>query len=435
MGFGMQWYVIAYNVLIDLLRNPSTVIAIVAFIGLVLQRKTINEIISGTLRAFLSVIILIIGATAVVNALAGLDTIFGYAYGFRGIYEYEEVAIGYAMARLGAEIGGILGLGFFIHLIIVRIIPTKYKAFKQVFLTGHHLWLYAGFLALILYGAGITGWQAIIIGGIMAGITYTIVQAAVWPFIEKVTDGRWGFAHGQWFGIIIAGLTAKYLGNPEQDTEKIKLPASIEFLKQPALIAAIIMVIVWIVAVLSVPAEWFYETFDPGMNRFVWAIIQGMWFGAGVEVILTGVRMLIGEILPAFKGISDKLIPESIPGLDCPTIYPLAPVSLMLGVLIMSIMSIVWTFVQISLGLSVVVLPSAIVMFFVGASTGVVANKHGGLRGVIIASIVASIYWMWGPLLSWYIYPYEALNLPSIAMWFDPMILLWWLLLRPFAIS
>jgi len=420
----------ALSIIFDLLRQPATVIAIVAFIGLVVQRKTFNEIVTGTFRAFMSVVILISGATVVVGALSGLDVIFGAAYGFRGIYEYEEVAISKAMAVLGFEIGGILGLGFLVHVLIVAAFPRKYKAFKQVFLTGHMLWLYAGFIALILYGAGITGITAVIVGGIMAGITYTLVQAAVWPFIEPITEGRWGFAHGQWFGIIVAGITAKYLGNPERDTEQLKLPEYLEFMKQPGIIAAIIMITIWIIAVLSVGPEFVYEHFNPGMNYIIWAIMQGITFGAGVEIILFGVRMLVGEILPAFKGISDKIIKESIPGLDCPTIYPFAPVSLMLGVVIMSIMAIFWTFVQIALGLPVVVLPSAIVMFFVGASTGVVSNKHGGLRGVILGSLAASVYWMWGPLISWYIYPYEALELPSIAMWFDPVIAFWWLLLR-----
>jgi len=422
-----------YLILLDILKQPSAVIAIVTFIGLVAQRKTMNEVVTGTFRAFISVLIIVAGATTVVGAISGLDTIFGYAYGFRGIYEYEEVAIGAAMVTLGAEIGGILGLGFLIHAIIVAVVPKKYKAFKQIYLTGHMLWLNAGFIALILYGAGITGLNAILIGGIFAGITYTLTQALCWPVIEPLTDGKWGFAHGQWFGVIISGYTAKLFGNPENDTEKLQLPSSLEFLKQPGIIAAIIMVVVWLAAVLSVGPEYIATNFSPGMNYIVWAIIQGITFGAGVEIILYGVRMLIGEILPAFKGISEKVIPDTIPGLDCPTIYPLAPVSLMLGVIIMSIMAIVWTFVQIAIGLPIVVLPSAIVMFFVGASTGVVANKQGGLRGVIIGSFVSSIYWMWGPLLSWYIYPYEALSLPSIAMWFDPLMLLWWLLLRPFA--
>ncbi len=34
-----------------------------------------------------------------------------------------------------------------------------------------------------------------------------------------------------------------------------------------------------------------------------------MTFVAGVLVLLQGVRMFLGEIIPAFKGISEKLIP------------------------------------------------------------------------------------------------------------------------------
>lgn len=43
-----------------------------------------------------------------------------------------------------------------------------------------------------------------------------------------------------------------------------------------------------------------------------------MTFVAGVFVLLQGVRMFLGEIIPAFKGISEKLIPGARPALDVP---------------------------------------------------------------------------------------------------------------------
>ena len=43
-----------------------------------------------------------------------------------------------------------------------------------------------------------------------------------------------------------------------------------------------------------------------------------MTFVAGVLVLLQGVRMFLGEIIPAFKGISEKLIPGARPALDVP---------------------------------------------------------------------------------------------------------------------
>lgn len=35
--------------------------------------------------------------------------------------------------------------------------------------------------------------------------------------------------------------------------------------------------------------------------------MQSITFAAGVYIILQGVRMVIAEIVPAFKGISDKV--------------------------------------------------------------------------------------------------------------------------------
>ncbi len=37
--------------------------------------------------------------------------------------------------------------------------------------------------------------------------------------------------------------------------------------------------------------------------------MQSLIFAGGVYIVLQGVKMLIAEIVPAFKGISDKLVP------------------------------------------------------------------------------------------------------------------------------
>ncbi|WP_336595986.1 PTS transporter subunit IIC, partial [Bifidobacterium breve] len=51
-------------------------------------------------------------------------------------------------------------------------------------------------------------------------------------------------------------------------------------------------------------------------NFIVFAILQAATFSAGVFVILAGVRVVLGEIVPAFKGISEKLVKNSKPALD-----------------------------------------------------------------------------------------------------------------------
>ena len=39
----------------------------------------------------------------------------------------------------------------------------------------------------------------------------------------------------------------------------------------------------------------------------VWAITKGLSFAGGVYIILSGVRLIIGEIVPAFRGIAEHL--------------------------------------------------------------------------------------------------------------------------------
>ena len=53
----------------------------------------------------------------------------------------------------------------------------------------------------------------------------------------------------------------------------------------------------------------------------MFGILKALGFTSGILILLQGVRMFLGELVPAFKGISDKLVPGAIPALACSLRY------------------------------------------------------------------------------------------------------------------
>lgn len=91
--------------------------------------------------------------------------------------------------------------------------------------------------------------------------------------------------------------------------------------------------------------------------------------------------MVIAEIVPAFKGIAEKLVKGAKPALDCPTVFPFAPNAVIIGFLSSFLAGIVSIFLLPVFSLSVIV-PGLVPHFFTGAAAGVYGNATGGVRGL-----------------------------------------------------
>ena len=105
--------------------------------------------------------------------------------------------------------------------------------------------------------------------------------------------------------------------------------------------------------------------------------------------------MLIAEIVPAFKGISEELIPNSKPAIDCPIVFPYAPNAVLIGFLSSFIGGIVGLAALAMLNqggiAAAIILPGAVVHFFCGATAGVCGNATGGLKGCVAGAFVHGI--------------------------------------------
>lgn len=370
------------NFIYSFFNQAPVIIGLITMVGLIALKKPISDIISGTLKTVIGFIILSSGGGIIAGTLENnFIPAFESAFNMQGVMPTNEAIIGAAESMFGFEMAMIMALGFVVNIILARISRHKY-----IFLSGHMVLFMSGLLAAVLSTIGFVGTELIIVGSLLNGIMMIISPAIVQPFMRKLTGSdEYAMGHYNGFNYAAASLISKWTGDPENSTEDVKVDERWGFFRDSTLVIAIIMTIVFVGTFIFADSELTSELAG-GDNYLMFAIIQGLTFSAGFVIVLQGVRMMLGEIIPAFKGISEKLVPGAVPALDVPVIYPFAPNAVLIGFLSSAVGALVMFFFLPVLGLPIILLGDSI--FFVGAGAGVLANKTGGRRGTIISGII-----------------------------------------------
>ena len=90
------------NFIIDnVLTQASITIALIAMMGLLLQKKATGQVISGTLKTLLGFQVLSAGSSIIVGSLIYFGEIFTAGFNMQGIIPSIEAINGQAMNELG----------------------------------------------------------------------------------------------------------------------------------------------------------------------------------------------------------------------------------------------------------------------------------------------------------------------------------------------
>lgn len=366
------------DVLVSILSNPAIIIAIIAGIGLVALRKSFSDVIKGTMKTLFGFLILQLGADIIVTALVPFSTMFTDAFGLTGIVAEDNAIAAAVQVVLGKETAFILIFSFLINIVIAR-----FTKFKYIFLTGHMMFSFAATMAIVFHQMGVSSVMTIILGSIIQGISMIVFPAISQSSVRKVIGNdnvAFGFWGSSW--VSLSGWVGGKFGNKEQSTEDVKVPKSLDFLKDMSILMGIIMILAYGITAIFVSDTAMAEIAGDA-NKYQFAIFTALEFVAGILILLMGVRMFLAEIVPAFKGIGEKIVPGAKPALDVPIFYNYAPVAVTIGFLTALIGGLIVTFM--SSFLPVAVLPSVIGLFFMGGAAGVFGNARGGLRGAIVS--------------------------------------------------
>ncbi|KGQ69351.1 PTS ascorbate transporter subunit IIC [Chelonobacter oris] len=372
--------------ILDILKVPSILVGVIALVGLLLQKKAFPDVIKGTIKTILGFIVLGGGAGVLVGSLSPLGNMFEFAFNVQGIIPNNEAIVSMALEKYGTATALIMAFGMLANIIVARFTRLKF-----IFLTGHHTFYMACMIGVILTVAGFEGVQLVFVGSLTLGLIMAFFPAIAHRYMRRITGSdEVGFGHFGTIGYVLSGAIGEAVGKGSKSTEEINLPKNLSFLRDSSISISLTMMVIYLILALSSGSDYIEQNLSGGQNYLVYAIIQGITFAAGVYIILAGVRLILAEIVPAFTGISEKLVPNARPALDCPIVFPYAPNAVLIGFLFSFLGGIVGLFILGQLSW-VLILPGVVPHFFCGATAGVFGNATGGRRGAMLGAFCHGI--------------------------------------------
>lgn len=373
---------------VSFFRNPALFMGLVVAIGLILQRKPIDAILKGIFKGIIGMVILLKGVDIVVSSITPLANAFSGLFNTQSNSTLGDFNV--FLGQYGSYVGLILLCGFVINIIIAR-----YTRFKTIYLTGNILFWYPMLFLSVGIENNISGLKLFIFTLIMYILVITIFPYILRKHVKYVT-GNDSFTIGHTASIycLLGSYIGKLVGQKDKNIENLNLPKSLSFFRDTNITAAIVMFIVYIIVGLFIGKESRLAIYG-SEPLITYSLIQGITFAAGMIILLTGVRMILGEIIPSFKGIADKLAKGSIPALDIPMIFPYGPNALLIGFIIALITSIGTLFLLGASGvLTFALIPLVVACYFDVAPGAIFANARGGWPAAIITSALGGIILM-----------------------------------------
>ena len=397
----------AFNVFFDgfsaFMSQPSLLLGLVAAIGLIALKKPATRVISGFIKTAVGVLILTTGSGQIVTTFRPIIVGMKDVLGIEGVIIDPYTTLPAVQAAAAEQIpelmswaGYVMVLAFFFNILLVAL--RKITHLKGLFLTGHIMYLHSVLMTwLVWYFFGLPQWQTIGIATFLVGLYWTLGSSLNIKPTQVVTNGA-GFtiAHQQHFMNWVASKVAPFIGDPEKDDiDQLNLPGWLNMFSDNVVAIPLVMMVFFTPILLWLgPQALGFENFS--FEYFINILLLDLKFGVFVTIILTGVRMFVAELAVSFNGISEKLLPGAVVGVDGMAIAPYSPNSVIAGFVICAIGEGLGMVILIATKAPILIIPGFVPVFFDAAVTAVFANKFGGWKAVVVISLVVGLIHVFG---------------------------------------
>ncbi|NLY90403.1 MAG: PTS ascorbate transporter subunit IIC [Firmicutes bacterium] len=375
----------------QIFQTPAYFMGLVVLLGCLFLRKDAKSTLISVIKAVVGMMILSIGAGQLKTASQNVIEIFTMRLGLTGVSTDMWTAVYAYIEELNVINMGNVAM-VMITAWVVNLFLAKFTPIKTIFLTGHVAYCDSAFITFFLYKVcGLTG-TSLFIGSVLTCAVYWWLFPAILRRFLTPMLGETPLTLGH--NLCISGLLttqlARLFGKKEESAENLKLSGWLSIFKDSVVAYSIIMSVIYITIILIAGPEIVAKKAG-STNYIIYGLNQGLTMAVGVYVLLSGVRMFLNELIPAFKGFSDRLVTGAIAAVDSPVFWSYAPNAALLGFLCTVLGQFAGVGLLALFGSPVLAIPSVIPLFFGGCTLGVFANAWGGWKGVIGATFIMGI--------------------------------------------